>query len=157
MLVPQNPSIFKGCSIANHPAGLPPWRHGKPGPSPKVAKSSSSDPGDFLRQNSHLFGNLHVDKHKIHTHKMIYIYICIYVYMYIYICIYVYIYICIYVYLAIYVYIYICIYTHTITDIYIYMHNYVYLYIYIKYLNVINSIRVVPHKAVAEVSKIGNL
>ena len=58
---------------------LPPWRHGNPGPSPKVAKSSSSDPEDFLRQDSHAFGSLHVDKHKIqtHTHTHIYIYIII--------------------------------------------------------------------------------
>ena len=64
----------------------------------------------------------------------IYIYIYMYVYIYIYVCMYIYISICIHTYIHIYIYI------HTKGQ--MYTHDY---------------IPVVPHKAVAEVSKIGNL
>ena len=78
--------------------------------------------------------------------------LCMYVYIYIYVCIY--IYTCIYVYM--YVYIYICMHMHVCIFIYICMYIYIYVCI-CMYVYLYVCIPVVPHKAVAEVSKIGNL
>ena len=77
-----------------------------------------------------------------------------YLYIYIYIYISIYIYLCIYIYICMYICMYVCMYVPYITEIYSDLDKYTnIMYMLTKPI----KIPLVLHKAVAEVSKIGNL